>query len=255
MAKKCPKCECPAGEKWAVPFADFLSLLLALFIALYALASVNVEKQAALKEEFIKIYGLHTKSEALEEPQEDEQVAMTQEALDEVEQGKNQELDQAVARLKELENENTLEGNLNQISDGTFMTLPANLLFEAGESQLTSPYAIPFLKRISRVILMMPTDTEINIKGYADEDEVKIGGKYQDALELSTARANSVVRELIRYKVSKDRLFSSGYGSSLAIKGAADQNRRVEFELKTMNHSKRPTDMNTSTIFDRAANE
>ena len=34
MAKKCPKCECPAGEKWAVPFADFLSLLLALFIAL-----------------------------------------------------------------------------------------------------------------------------------------------------------------------------------------------------------------------------
>ncbi len=51
MAKKCPKCECPAGEKWAVPFADFLSLLLALFIALYALASVNIEKQKALKEE------------------------------------------------------------------------------------------------------------------------------------------------------------------------------------------------------------
>ena len=47
MAKKCPKCECPAGEKWAVPFADFLSLLLALFIALYALASVNLEKQKA----------------------------------------------------------------------------------------------------------------------------------------------------------------------------------------------------------------
>ena len=36
MSKKKAKCECPAGEKWAVPFADFLSLLLALFIALYA---------------------------------------------------------------------------------------------------------------------------------------------------------------------------------------------------------------------------
>ncbi|MFW3439881.1 flagellar motor protein MotB, partial [Aliarcobacter butzleri] len=45
MAKKKCKCECPAGEKWAVPYADFLSLLLALFIALYALASINVEKQ------------------------------------------------------------------------------------------------------------------------------------------------------------------------------------------------------------------
>ena len=55
--KKCPKCpECPAGEKWAVPTADFFSLLLALFIALYALASVNKEKVKALKEEFVKIY-------------------------------------------------------------------------------------------------------------------------------------------------------------------------------------------------------
>ena len=54
MSKK-KKCECPAGEKWAVPYADFLSLLLALFIALYALASVNMEKQKALKEEFVKL--------------------------------------------------------------------------------------------------------------------------------------------------------------------------------------------------------
>ena len=38
--KKCP--ECPAGEKWAVPYADFLSLLLALFIALYAISAVNI---------------------------------------------------------------------------------------------------------------------------------------------------------------------------------------------------------------------
>lgn len=48
MSKK-KKCECPAGEKWAVPYADFLSLLLALFIALYALASVNIEKAKSIK--------------------------------------------------------------------------------------------------------------------------------------------------------------------------------------------------------------
>ena len=40
--KKCP--ECAAGEKWAVPYADFLSLLLALFIALWAISSTSVEK-------------------------------------------------------------------------------------------------------------------------------------------------------------------------------------------------------------------
>ena len=52
--KKCP--ECPAGEKWAVPYADFLSLLLALFIALYAISAVNISKVEALKTEFIKIF-------------------------------------------------------------------------------------------------------------------------------------------------------------------------------------------------------
>lgn len=54
MAKKhkCP--ECPAGEKWAVPYADFLSLLLALFIALWAISKTNPAKVEALKTEFIK---------------------------------------------------------------------------------------------------------------------------------------------------------------------------------------------------------
>ena len=61
--KKCKKTECAAGEKWAVPFADFFSLLLALFIALFAIASTNTEKMKALKEEFVKIYDYSAKPE------------------------------------------------------------------------------------------------------------------------------------------------------------------------------------------------
>ena len=56
MAKKKKAQECPAGEKWAVPYADFLSLLLALFIALYAISATNKAKIEALKTEFIKIF-------------------------------------------------------------------------------------------------------------------------------------------------------------------------------------------------------
>ena len=60
MAKKhkCP--ECPAGEKWAVPYADFLSLLLALFIALWAISETNPAKVEALKTEFVKIFDYTT---------------------------------------------------------------------------------------------------------------------------------------------------------------------------------------------------
>ena len=52
--KKCP--ECPAGEKWAVPYADFLSLLLALFIALWAISESDVAKANEVKEAFIQIF-------------------------------------------------------------------------------------------------------------------------------------------------------------------------------------------------------
>ena len=119
MAKKCPKCEGPAGEKWAVPFADFLSLLLALFIALYALASVNIEKQKALKEEFVKIYSFNTLSQTLAEPQEDEESATTDKETDKEiqknEQGKDSNFDKAMEELSQLENKNTKDGNLSEV--------------------------------------------------------------------------------------------------------------------------------------------
>ena len=66
MAKKNKPTECPAGEKWAVPYADFLSLLLALFIALYAISAVNKSKVEALKTEFIKIFNYAPKPEAMQ---------------------------------------------------------------------------------------------------------------------------------------------------------------------------------------------
>ena len=243
MAKKCPKCECPAGEKWAVPFADFLSLLLALFIALYALASVNIEKQKALKEEFVKIYSFNTLSQTLAEPEENEQTATTDQEKEKSELGKDYNFEKAMEELSELENKNTKDGNLSEVSDGVLMTLPANLLFESGKSEITGEYGSLFLSRIAKIISMMPADTEVNIKGFAEDQEIIKNSKYQDALELSTARANNVLRELIRYKVPKDRLFSSGYGSKKTNpyqKQTGDKtnsNRKVEFEVKSTKNS------------------
>ncbi len=243
MAKKCPKCECPAGEKWAVPFADFLSLLLALFIALYALASVNIEKQKALKEEFVKIYGFNASADTIKE-QEDTEKSMTDKPTDNTEEGKNPALDGAISQLNELENQQEQGGNLQEKINGTFMSLPAQLLFESGKAEITSKYAAPFLSRIANLISAMPDDTEINVKGYAEDSEVK-NSKYQDALELSTARANNVIRELQKYKVSPDKLYSSGFGSSKS--NQMSEPRVVEFELKTMKSIKKD-DLDIETI-------
>ncbi|MFY4845299.1 flagellar motor protein MotB, partial [Aliarcobacter butzleri] len=122
MAKKKCKCECPAGEKWAVPYADFLSLLLALFIALYALASINVEKQKALKEEFMKIYNFAA-SDTIKEQEETEK-SMTTDPTNEPDEGRKPVV-QPLTKQNELENKNAKGGNLLELSDGTFMSVPA----------------------------------------------------------------------------------------------------------------------------------
>ncbi len=244
MAKKCPKCECPAGEKWAVPFADFLSLLLALFIALYALASVNVEKQKALKEEFVKIYS-YADTNSMEQKDEEEKAKTDKESQDEIE-GKAAAADEAISQLEQLEQKNK-NGNLEEVEEGTFMAIPAQLLFEQGKAELTSQYAPAFLSRIAKLFAVMPEDTEINVKGYAEDSEIK-SSKYQDALELSTARANNVIRELVKYKISPERLYSSGYGSSKAAN--LSDKRIVEFELRTMKEIKKD-DVDFDAIFDK----
>lgn len=244
MAKKCPKCECPAGEKWAVPFADFLSLLLALFIALYALASVNIEKQKALKEEFVKIYS-YADTNSMEQSDEEEKAKTDKESQDEIE-GKAAAADEAISQLEQLEQKNK-NGNLEEVEEGTFMAIPAQLLFEQGKAELTSQYAPAFLSRIAKLFAVMPEDTEINVKGYAEDSEIK-SSKYQDALELSTARANNVIRELVKYKISPERLYSSGYGSSKAAN--LSDKRIVEFELRTMKEIKKD-DVDFDAIFDK----
>jgi len=53
--KKCPE---EVSEKWAIPYADFLTLLLCLFIALFAMAQAG--KQAAMEyaQAFAKAFGM-----------------------------------------------------------------------------------------------------------------------------------------------------------------------------------------------------
>ena len=66
--------------------------------------------------------------------------------------------------------------------------------------------------------------------------------------ELSTARANNVIRELVKYKISPDRLYSSGYGSNKAA--SLSDKRIVEFELRTMKEIKKE-EVDFDAIFDK----
>ena len=244
MSKK-KKCECPAGEKWAVPYADFLSLLLALFIALYALASVNMEKQKALKEEFIKIYKFPSAN--IVEEQDKQEKAMTDEPVDDNVEGKKVIVHTLENKDEQEQNQNK-GANLIELPNGSLMSVPANLTFENGKSEITSVFANDFLSNLAKLINAMPEDTEINVKGYAQESEVR-NSKHKDALELSTARANNVIRELVKYNVKPSRLYSSGFGSNK--ESTLKDKSVVVFELHSNGQIPSEEDLNLETIFNK----
>lgn len=244
MSKK-KKCECPAGEKWAVPYADFLSLLLALFIALYALASVNMEKQKALKEEFIKIYKFPSAN--IVEEQTKQEKAMTDEPADDSVEGQKV-IVHTLENKDEQEQDQNKGANLIELPNGSLMSVPAHLAFENGKSEITSVFANDFLSNLAKLINAMPEDTEINVKGYAQDSEVK-NSKHKDALELSTARANNVIRELVKYNVKPSRLYSSGFGSNK--ESTLKDKSVVVFELHSNGQIQSEEDLNLETIFNK----
>jgi len=239
VGKKCKKVECEAGEKWAVPFADFFSLLLALFIALFAIASTNTEKMKALKEEFVKIYDYSAK------PEEANPVirmdAKSGDAAKDKEKGNaggsSAQL-QEISRLAEMiQKMNIGEGALEQKIDGAMLKLPTKLLFLPNSAEINNSDSMLFLKRVSDIVAMLPKNVDIIVKGYTDNQPLPNGSKFQDNLELSTARANAVIRVLIRNGIARERLSSAGYGDTKPVSTndtaeGREKNSRVEFTMR-----------------------
>lgn len=249
--KKCKACECPAGEKWAVPTADFFSLLLALFIALYAIASTNKEKMKAVKEEFVKIYDfapvpeavtpvvdMVTESEPL--PKASSNPAGDAPVKDVVGTPNIPLPDtttEAVDKLQKDLQDASMSGNpLDQTMDGVLLKLPASVPFNGTSTTIDTQENKLFLKRMAQIIQTLPETVEISVRGYTDN----LSSSHMSNIEISSRRADSVIRELIANGVSPNRLSSAAFGSSKPFarndtEENRAKNRRVEFYMFVSN--------------------
>jgi chemotaxis protein MotB len=255
-AKACPQCE--VCEKWAVPTADFFSLLLALFIALYALASVNKEKMRAVKEEFVKIYDYAPAPQEIspvlpmdpatpEKPSEQSSgkmpVADGGAVLENNPIQSEGKTEATSTEDEQMQNVSVGEGALDQSMDGTLLKLPATIPFRGSNSTLDDEEMHRFVKRVADIIKTLPPTVEISVRGYTDNQALPKGSAYRDNLDLSSARAATVVRELIKNGVSSERISSAGFGAAkpLATNNSEvnrAKNRRVEFYMFVSNDKK-----------------
>ncbi|EIB8165994.1 flagellar motor protein MotB [Campylobacter coli] len=223
MAKKhkCP--ECLAGEKWAVPYADFLSLLLALFIALWAISKTNPAKVEALKTEFVKIFD-YTATQTVQQETQDTYKY----------KGSQEEKEDELSKLKQMavnqqEVIKKLQAALDQSENQEILNLPSKVEFERGSAQIVSADIQDYLKRIAQLISYLPPQIEIEIRGYTDNSDSALR-----SYDLGYTRAENVLKYLIEGGVSTKNINLKSYGLNSPINGnpQALENNRVQIYFK-----------------------
>lgn len=224
MAKhkcKCP--ECPAGEKWAVPYADFLSLLLALFIALWAISESNPAKIEALKTEFVKIFDFTPTQTVQQDSQSQEKYkGASKTESDEVEALKQITMSQQNTIKK-------LKAALDQTNNEDSLNLPSKIQFQRGSAEIVSQDIKDDLQRIVQLALRLPPQVKIEVRGYTDNSDSVLAN-----FELAYARAENVLKYFIDggFNVNNLRIKSYGSNKPLGDDPAALENNRVEISFR-----------------------
>lgn len=227
-------------ESWLIPYADLLTLLLALFIVLFASSQVDVEKLQKFSQTFNVIFD--GGDGVMEQPTVSEPVIPTEEEpVDEVtvdekmaEVKKDQdELRDLQERLQLYIDENGLDSQFSTElkSEGLLITIRDQVLFPSGSATVREEDEV-IADELARLLVMDPP-REIVISGHTDNVPIS-NAQFDSNWELSVIRAVSFMEILLNNTSLDPTLFSakgfgefSPIGDNKTIEGRA-QNRRVE---------------------------
>lgn len=246
MAKKA-KCECPAGEKWAVPYADFLSLLLALFIALFAISSTASEKSKAYKQAVVNFFNNPPPSRIFQpiiqrppDPGKAPEKTDGQKPNNADGDAPSISTQQTISQVDMLTQQG---GVLEQVEEGVLLKLPTDLLFEQGKAHLSTEDMKVYIRRMADLIkTKLPKEIRIEIRGYTDDSPLDSNSIYADHYMLAADRAYSVLLELVKNGVSPEHLTYSSSGKfHPRLPNTTEENRaknnRVEIYIITRPNS------------------
>ena len=199
-------------ERWLVSYADFITLLFAFFVVMYALSSVSEGKYRVLSDSLISAFG----SKAIERappvaqplppvlpPRRIAQPSGTQDRQREQMRGIAQNI---LRVLDALVRDGQVK--VTQSNRGIAVEINASVLFASGQAQLRADSGRA-LQRVAQVLAS--SDQGIEVEGYSDDTPISTS-QFPSNWELSSARACSVVRLFLDNGVAAERLSAIGYG-------------------------------------------
>jgi len=179
-------------NRWVVSYADFVTMLLALFMVMYAISQIDNQKLAEFQS---KMQGQFTQNENVTKYQ-----------------GKNPPVN-----LEKIFKENVAQSkSINLLKDkrGLIIRVSDEMLFDEGSATIKQGARKPLAEIVKTLTKI---DNPVIIEGHTDSIPIK-NAKYPSNWELSTARATNIISYMMQNaKISPKRLSAVGYGEYMPI--------------------------------------
>jgi chemotaxis protein MotB len=256
-------------ERWLLTYADMITLLMTLFMVLFAISSVNTTKFEALQKSLAEaisgkiVTGGHsiqqtgatqkTDQASAEPPIPSIQPVVKVDSSTSASGGsgpapssaashEEEDFQQLKRKIDTYAQQHGLQQKLQTSVEHRGLVirlLTDNVLFASGSAHL-EPSSTGLLTEISR-LLVTEVRHPIVVQGHTDSRPIA-SPRFPTNWELSTARATQVVRFFIRNRVAPRRLQAAGVGAQRPIASnlndaGRSRNRRVEIVLVRMNSS------------------
>ncbi len=214
MARRPKRADRENHDRWLISYADFITLLFAFFVVMYAISSVNEGKYKVFSTSLNMAFG-RTLMPVDANLQSVDQDGLLKLLLDKrnarlaKQQQKQQEYLQNLANdLNRIFSPLVSKGQVSVIQSGRGLVLDINVkaLFHEGDTALQDKA----LKTLSDVAgVLQPGNLAIEVEGHTDNVPINTA-QFPSNWELSSARASSVVRLFIKQGVDSKRLTAAG---------------------------------------------
>lgn len=248
-------------EGWAIPYGDLITLLLAFFVVMYAISSVNESKYRVLSASLAEAFGgppsisspiplgefapqpIMTERASLIVPPiprpvrpmpvralDRDEIAAAEHAQRLRDSLQQQRLGAMATQLEESLAGLISEGQIKVRRNPLFLEVEmrTDILFESGSAVLQAPSAL-VVQRIAQTLAPFPNP--VKVEGHTDDQPIA-SFAFPSNWELSAARAASVVKLFVASGMASTRVAVVGYGAerpkaSNATAAGRNENRRV----------------------------
>ncbi|MFZ6872985.1 flagellar motor protein MotD [Undibacterium sp. Di27W] len=240
MARKKYHEEPDNHERWLVSYADFITLLFAFFVVMYAISSLNEGKYRVLSNSLTGAFGkvMTINPKPVDAPNEQ---VIKLDPLPLVKNRSSEGLRKERAQMTTMAKDilTVLEPlvregkvRVTQTSRGITIEINASLLFAPGDARLN----IDSIQALRAIAGVLKIDTHaIQVEGYTDNLPIN-NPIFPSNWELSAVRASTVARLLTENGVDENRVTAVGQGAKLPVsdndtpEGRA-RNRRVSVTI------------------------